>query len=189
MKTIIISIKFLLLMTLITGILYPILIYGIAKIGFPNKSGGSFIEKNGEIIGSELIAQKFDSLIYFQPRPSAVNYLPIPSGASNFGPTSKKLKELSDSLKNFYKQKNLLPKNIDVPTDAIFTSGSGVDPHISPDNAFLQFDRVSKIRGFDDKKKKQLRNLINNLIENPQFGFLGVPRINVLILNLELDKL
>jgi potassium-transporting ATPase KdpC subunit len=189
MKIIIISIKFLLLMTLITGIVYPIFIFGIAKISFPGKSSGSFIERNGNIIGSELIAQKFDSSKYFQSRPSAIDFQPMPSGASNFGPTSQKLKEISDSLRKAFIKRNLLPENIKVPPDVIFSSGSGIDPHISPENAYLQIDRISVNRGFDSDKKKRLKTLIDRLIEYPQFGILGESRINVLLLNLMLDKL
>lgn len=189
MKLIIISIKFLLIMTVLTGIVYPILIFGIGKIAFPEKSSGSFIVVNGKIIGSKLIAQSFDSSIYFQPRPSAIGYQPMPSAASNLGPTSQKLKEISDSLKKAYIKRNLLPDNTNVPPDAIFSSGSGIDPHISPINALLQSERISKERNFDSNKKKQLTELINKLTEKPQFGFLGESRINVLRLNIELDEL
>lgn len=189
MKIITISIKFLLLMTLLTGLIYPLFIFGIAKIFFPNNSKGSLIELNGNKIGSELISQAFDNSIYFQPRPSAIGYQPMPSGASNLGPTSKRLRELSDSLRQAFIKKNFLPENTQVPPDAIFFSGSGIDPHISPENAFLQMDRIVKTRNFDSQKKEELMKLINNLIEKPQFGFLGEPRVNVLLLNMELDKL
>jgi potassium-transporting ATPase KdpC subunit len=189
MKITIISIKFLLLMSLLTGFIYPLFIFGIAEISFPGKSSGSFIEANGNIVGSGLIAQKFDSPIYFQPRPSSIDYQPMPSGASNYGPTSQRLKDISDSLRKAYIKKNLLPENTAVPPDAIFSSGSGIDPQISPENAMLQVNRIVKERNFDLNRKKQLLDLINKLTENPQFGFLGEPRINVLVLNLELDKL
>ncbi len=189
MKLIIISIKFLLFMTVFLGIVYPVFIFGVGKIIFPGKSEGSFVEKNGTVVGSELIAQQFDSSIYFQPRPSAIGYQPMPSGASNLGPTSQKLKDMSDSLRKAYITKNNLPSNTDVPTDAIFASGSGIDPHISPVNALLQSDRVAKERNFDSNRKKQLADLIKRLTEGPQFGLLGEPRINVFLLNLELDKL
>lgn len=189
MKIIIISIKYLILMTLLTGILYPFLIFGIAKIFFPYKSQGSFIELNGNKIGSELIAQKFDSSIYFQPRPSAIDYQPMPSGGSNLGPTSQKLKVFSDSIQKEFTKKNLLSENISVSIDAISTSGSGIDPHISPENAMMQVDRIARMRKFDENKRAKLAIMIHNLIENPQFGFLGESRINVLILNMELDKL
>ena len=183
------SVKFLLLMTFLTGIIYPVFIFVIAQITFPDKSNGGFIRINGNIIGSKLIAQKFDSSIYFQPRPSAIDYQPIPSGASNFGPTSQKLKDISDSLRKAYIKKNILPENTNVPSDAIFSSGSGIDPHISPENALLQVNRIILERKIDLNKKKQLLDLIDKYTEKPQFGFLGEPRINVLVLNLELDKL
>ena len=176
-------------MTLITGLLYPVFVFGIAKIFFPYKSGGSFIEINGNKIGSELIAQKFDSSIYFHPRPSATDYLLMPSGASNLAPTSKKLQDISDSLKKVYTKINLLLDNTYIPSDAIFSSGSGIDPEISPENALLQVERISKSRDFNIEKKKKLYELVQNISKYQQFNMLGEPRINVLILNLELDKL
>ena len=189
MNLIIKSIKLLLFMTILLGLIYPVFIFLIAKITYPDKSAGSFIQTGGNIIGSELIAQKFDSSIYFQPRPSAIDYQPMPSGASNLGPTSLQLKNISDSLRLAYLQKNNLPENTKVPTDAIFASGSGIDPHISYLNAIMQSNRVAASRNFNDSKKKQLNDLIIKLTENPQFGFLGEQRINVLLLNIELDKL
>ncbi|MBI5404157.1 MAG: potassium-transporting ATPase subunit C [Ignavibacteriae bacterium] len=189
MKIFLISAKFLLLMTLITGLFYPFFIFGIAKIAFPNKSGGSFIEIGGVKISSELIAQKFDSSIYFQPRPSAISYLPMPSGGSNLAPTSLKLRNKSDSLKKAFIRRNLLSENTAIPPDAVFSSGSGIDPHISPENALLQAERIASARGFGLDKKNKLLELINILTEQKQFGLFGEPRINVLILNIELDKL
>lgn len=189
MKIFLISAKFLLLMTLITGLLYPFLIFGIAKIVFPYKSGGSFIEINGEKIGSELIAQKLDSSIYFQPRPSAISYLPMPSGGSNLAPTSLKLRDMSDTLKKAFLKRNLLKENALIPPDAVFNSGSGIDPHISPENALLQAERIALARGFALDRKNRLLELVNILTEQKQFGLFGEPRINVLILNIELDKL
>ncbi|HEY5123103.1 MAG TPA: potassium-transporting ATPase subunit KdpC [Ignavibacteria bacterium] len=189
MKTIITALKLLLFMTLLTGIIYPLFIYLIAKTVFPQKSEGSFVKVNEKIIGSELFGQKFTANKYFQSRPSAVDYQPMPSGGSNLAPTSQTLKNTVDSLRKAYIIFNELPENTDVPPDAVFASGSGIDPHISPVNALLQSDRVSKERNFDINKKKQLIELINKLTEKPQFGFLGEPRINVLNLNLELDKL
>lgn len=189
MKTIYITIKYLILMTLLTGLFYPLFIFGIAKIFFPNKSQGSIIEKNGNKIGSLLIGQKFESPAYFHPRPSAIDYQPMPSGASNLGPTSLMLKNVSDSLKKSFIRNNFLPDNTPIPSDVIFASGSGIDPHISPENAFLQFERICKYRNFDNKKKTLFSKVLYRIIETPQYGFLGEPRINVLILNMELDKL
>ncbi len=189
MKIIITSLKLLLLMIILTGVFYPFLIFGIAKLIFPDKSQGSFIEINGRKIGSELIAQKFENPRYFHPRPSAIDFEPLPSGGSNLGPSSKKLKEISDSLKNSYIIRNSLNNNTEIPADAIFSSSSGIDPHISRENAFLQEKRISEERGFNEEKRNELKELINKLTENPLFGILGESRINVLILNLELDKL
>jgi K+-transporting ATPase ATPase C chain len=189
MKIILISVKFLLIMTLLTGLIYPFMVFGIAKIFYPNKSAGSFVEVNGKTYCSILISRNFDSLSYFQPRPSAVNNFPMPSGASNYGPSSRKLKETSDSIKKAFIKTNLLPENTEVPPDAVFSSGSGIDPHISPENAFLQIDRISKFRNFDAEKKKRLKEVIYSNIEYPQFGILGEPVINVLKLNIELDKI
>lgn len=168
---------------------YPFMVYGIVKIFYPDKSAGSFIEVNGKTFGSELISRNFDNPAYFQPRPSAVNNFPLPSGASNLGPSSRKLKETSDSIKKAYIKINMLPENIEVPPDAVFSSGSGIDPHISPENAFLQIDRISKYRNFNAENKKRLKELIYGKIEYPQFGILGEPVINVLKLNIELDKI
>jgi potassium-transporting ATPase KdpC subunit len=189
MKTIITTIKVLLVMTVLTGIIYPLVIFGAGNLFFHSKANGSLIAVNGNTAGSELIAQKFESEKYFQPRPSAVDYQTLPSGASNLGPTSSKLKAISDSLRLAYILKNNLNMNARVPYDAVYSSGSGLDPHISYENAVLQIERISKARNFSDEKKLQLRNLIDRTLENPQFGFLGEPRINVLNLNIELDKL
>jgi len=176
-------------MSFITGLIYPVFIFGIGRIFFPYKSEGSFIEINDTKIGSKLIAQKFDSSIYFQSRPSAINYLPFPSGASNLAPTSKKLKNISDSLKKEFILKNYLSDINNIPPDAFFSSASGIDPDISPENALLQVERISKYRGFNFEKKEKLYELVRNIMNYPQFGILGEPGINVLILNLELDKL
>lgn len=189
MKTLIISLKLLVFMTLLTGIVYPVFIYLIAQTIFPEKSAGSLVKVNEKVIGSELFGQKFESKKYFQSRPSAVDYQPMPSGGSNLGPTSQTLKSRIDSSRQAFVLWNELPENTEVPPDAVFSSGSGIDPHISPVNALLQCGRISKERNFDANKKKQLSDLISKLTENPQFGFLGEPRINVLYLNLELDKL
>lgn len=189
MKTLIISLKLLFFMTILTGIVYPIFVFIIAKTVFPQKSEGSFIEVNGKIIGSELIAQKFESRKYFQSRPSGVNYQPMPSGGSNLGPTSQILKTRIDSLRQAYIIWNELPENTEIPSDAVFSSASGIDPHISVENAMLQVNIISKERGFDLIKQKQLIEIIEKNVESPQFGLIGEERINVLILNSELDKL
>lgn len=188
-KIIYLSLKALILFTLITGIIYPLLITGISKLFFSYQSGGSLIKVDGKIVGSELIGQKFDTSIYFNSRPSAIDNIPIPSGASNLGPTSDTLKKIvEERRKNFASQNNLLPE-VYIPDDAIFASASGVDPDISVENAKLQMERIAKSRNFDEKKRKSLQELINKLINNPQFGILGESRINVLKLNLLLDNI
>lgn len=189
MKTFIISIKAVLIFIIITGVLYPLLIFGIGKVAFSNQSNGSLIIKDGKIIGSELIGQTFDSTIYFHSRPSAINYQPMPSSGSNLGPISLVLKQRVDLLRNAYIEYNGLSANTVVPSDAIFASASGIDPHISFENANLQIDRIVKARGFDENKKIKLTELVKKLTETPQLGFLGEVRINVLKLNIELDKL
>ena len=179
----------LLVMTILTGVLYPVLMTVIAQLVFPNKSNGSMIEKNGEVVGSELIAQKFQSDKYFWCRPSATDYNPLPSGASNLGPTSKALKDSVEERRKQFVEKNFLPQNTIVPTEMLFASGSGIDPQISPEAAFLQVDRIAQARGFDEQKKTLLKTLVQNQIETLQFGFLGEPRVNVLKLNLALDEM
>jgi K+-transporting ATPase ATPase C chain len=182
------SIKILAIMTILAGVLYPVLMTVIAQLVFPNKSNGSMIEKKGEVIGSELIAQKFQSDKYFWGRPSAIDYNPLPSGSSNLGPTSKALKDFVEERRKHFIEKNFLPPNTIVPTEMLFASGSGIDPHISPESAFLQVDRIAQARGFDEQKKALLKTLVQNHIEAPQFGFLSEPRVNVLKLNLALDE-
>lgn len=189
MKTFIISIKAVLIFTIITGVLYPLFIYAVGKIVFPNQSSGSLITKNGKVIGSELIGQTFDSTIYFHSRPSAISYQPMPSSGSNLSPISSVLQHRADSLRKAYINYNGLPENTVVPPDAIFASGSGIDPHISLENANLQINRIAKARGFDEAKKNNLIELVKKNTETPQLGFLGEVRINVVKLNVELDKL
>jgi len=183
------SLRILLVMTLLTGVLYPVLMTVIAKVCFQFQADGSMIEKNGKIIGSELIAQKFQGERYFWPRPSAVNYIPYPSGASNLGPTSDSLKRLVQRRKEDFIGKNGLAPTALVPVEMLFSSGSGVDPHISPEAALLQLNRVAAGRHFDEIQKKALLVLVQNHVEGQQFGILGEQRVNVLRLNLALDEM
>jgi len=185
----IIALKFLLVMTILTGILYPLLMTGLAQLTFHSKANGSMIIKDGKIIGSELIGQKFDSTIYFWSRPSAIGYNPVPSGASNYGPTSDTLKKLVTARRDLFAKLNSVADPLSVPKEMVFASGSGLDPHISPEAALLQVDRIAKARHFDDNKKGILIRHIKDLTEEPQFLFLGESRINVLNLNLDLNTL
>ena len=185
----IIALKFLLVMTILTGIVYPLLMTGLAQLSFPSKANGSLIMKDGKIIGSELIGQKFDSSIYFWSRPSFIGYNPVQSGASNYGPTSDTLKKQVGARRILFAKMNSLSDPLSTPKEMIFASGSGLDPHISPEAALMQVDRVALARHFESNQKEKLLKKITELTENPQFFCLGEQRINVLVLNLELDKI
>jgi K+-transporting ATPase ATPase C chain len=185
----IIALKFLLVMTVLTGLIYPLVMTGIAQVTFPYGSNGSLIQKDGKVIGSELIGQEFDSSIYFWSRPSATGYNPVPSGASNWGPTSDTLKKMVESRRQVFGQMNSIADLSAIPKEMIFSSGSGLDPHISPQAANMQIGRITEARHFTLEQKEKLLEKLKTLTEKPQFSFLGEERINVLILNMELDKI
>jgi len=190
MKTsIYISLKIFLVMTILTGIIYPLIITLIGQTVFSFRSNGSLIKVNNNIAGSELIGQKFTSGKYFHSRPSAINYNPLPSGGSNLSVTSNTLKENVKHQVFLFDSINQLDKNIVIPSEMLYASGSGLDPHISVQAANLQIDRICKARNFSEVHKNKLKNLIVNLSENRQLGFLGEKRINVLKLNIEMDKI
>jgi len=188
MKTLIISLKIFLFFTVLTGIIYPLFVTGIAQVAFPAKANGSLIVKGNKIIGSELIGQQFDSPIYFSSRPSAISYNPLPSGGSNYGLTNTKLKELvverNKQFITFNDQDSLTP----IPSEMLFASASGLDPHISPQAALLQVARIAKARNFSTLQKHMLFRSIRDLTEAPQFLCLGEERVNVLLLNLRLGE-
>lgn len=183
------GIKLLLLFTFLTGLIFPLIITLFAQIVFPYKASGSIIIKGELAAGSELIAQKFESNKYFKPRPSAIDFKPMPSGASNLSQASLVLKTNYDSRKKVFLDENFLNSSYNVPKEMLFTSASGVDPHISPEAAYAQVERISKARNMNDLLKQKMYKLIRSRIESPQFGFLGERVINVLLLNLELDKI
>ncbi len=187
-KIILQSLSIFFVMTLLTGVMYPLFITLIGQVVFPNQSNGSLIVKDGKVIGSELIGQNFADSIYFQPRPSAINYNPLPSGASNLGLSSALLKKQLNTRKLEFKKNNLLSDSISVPSEMLFASGSGVDPHISIEAAKLQINRIVKSRNINPDKSKLLINLIDSLSEYPQFSVLGNQVVNVLSLNLKLDE-
>ena len=189
MKTLIISLKIFLFFTVLTGVIYPLFVTGIAQLVFPEKANGSLIASNNHIIGSELIGQHFDSVIYFSSRPSAISYHPLPSGGTNLGLTNAKLKHSVDSLKNHFIVFNQLDGSSAIPPEMLFASASGLDPHISPKAALLQVDRIAKVRQFDERKKQLLLRTISELSQPPQYMILGGQRINVLMLNLKLDAI
>jgi len=189
MKTIKIALRIFIVLTLITGVAYPLAVTGLSQVLFHSKANGSLIHKDDKIIGSALIGQKTDSAIYFSPRPSAIDYNPLPSGGSNFGLTNAKLvKQVNDRKAAFIKI-NGLDKNTEVPSDMLFASASGLDPHISPRAAFLQVKRIAETRHFTITQKNKLTQLVKEKTEVPQIGILGEERVNVLELNIALDKL
>lgn len=177
-----------LLMTVVTtvllGLVYPLVVTGLAQALFRDKANGQLRERGGHIVGSEIIGQGFADPGYFHGRPSAAGngYDPTSSGGSNLGPTNKKL---IDGLKTAVDAARKENPNDPVPIDLVTTSASGFDPHISPDNAMFQVPRVAKARGISET---ELRAFVESRIEPRQLGFLGEPRVNVLLLNLALDE-
>jgi len=186
MKLLIQSIMLTIVFTVITGVVYPLVMTGVAQVAFKDRANGSLIVRNGEVVGSELIAQQFTGDKYFWPRPSAGSYATVPSGASNLGPTSAALQSnVVNNLKAF-RDGNKLPADAPVPADMVFTSASGLDPHISPEAARLQISRVAAARTADVAR---VTALVENFVEPPQWGFLGQARVNVLKLNVALDAM
>lgn len=182
------SLRMVFWMTILTGLIYPLIITGIAQLTMKTKAGGNIITFQGKTVGSKLIAQKFSSDRYFWPRPSAVDYNPLPSGGSNLGPTSAALKRAVEERKATI-SKNQNTKQ-PIPVELLYASGSGLDPDITPKAAIFQIDRIAKARGMDSEKGKQiLQQLVEKYTKGPCLGFLGEHRVNVLELNLALDQL
>ena len=179
------SILFTIVTTVLLGLGYPLLITGIAAVIFPHKAAGSLILKDGQVVGSELIAQSFTSDKYFHPRPSAAGngYDATASGGSNLAQSNKTLvTRIQGSIDQLSKENPGHP----VPIDLVTTSGSGLDPDITPDAAFFQAPRVAEARGIPEDR---IHQLIEQHITSRQLGVLGEPRVNVLDLNLALDEL
>ncbi len=190
MKTLKIAIKIFIFFTVLTGIIYPLFITLISQFIFPYQANGSMItRKDGGIIGSELIAQKSDTVIYFSCRPSAISYNPMPSGGSNQGLTNIKLKDSVNNREKHFITYNQTAGFSEIPSEMLFASGSGLDPHISPRAAMLQADRIVNARHFDSGQKEKLIQCIRSRTERPQFLILGEERVNVLLLNLDIDKI
>ena len=176
------------LMVILCGV-YPLVVWGIAQVAFPSQANGSLVQVKGNIVGSGLLAQAFSGPQYFHPRPSAagdVGYDGASSGGSNLGPLSQKLTDQIKKRVDKYRLENNLPAATLVPADAVTTSGSGLDPHISRGNAELQAARVAKARKLSADK---VTRLIQDFTDGPDLGFLGEPGVNVLRINLALDAL
>ncbi len=174
------------LMTVLTGLIYPGVVTAVCQILFPSQANGSLVKVDGNIVGSELIGQNFTKPQYFQPRPSAAGngYDPTASGGSNYGPTNQHLIDrVKASVAQFRKD------NPDyagpIPADIVTASASGLDPEISPASALAQAPRIARARGI---AVRQVEQLISSHAEGRDLGFLGEPRVNVLLLNLKLDQ-
>jgi K+-transporting ATPase ATPase C chain len=179
------TLVFLLLFTLICGLAYPLVITGVAQVLFSRQANGSLISRDGKVVGSELIAQGFASDRYFHPRPSAAGkgYDATASSGSNYAPNAAALKaRMVTDLAAAQKSDGVT----DIPIDLVTTSASGLDPHISPAGAEVQVARIAKARGLDEA---WVRSLVAAHVESPVAGIFGEPRVNVLLLNLDLDRL
>ena len=170
--------------TVLLGIIYPLVVTGIAQVLFPKKANGQLLEANGKIIGSRIIGQAFSRPGYFHSRPSAAGngYDASNSNGSQLGPSNH---QLIDRVKGDVATLQAENPNVPIPVDLVTTSASGLDPHISPAAAMFQVPRVAKARGVNEE---ELRRLVTKHTEGRQLRFLGEPRVNVLELNLELDK-
>jgi K+-transporting ATPase ATPase C chain len=175
-----------LVLTVLTGLIYPGIVTGLCQILFPKQANGSLEYKDGKVIGSTLIGQNFTKPEYFQPRPSSAGngYDATASGGSNLGPTNQKLIDRVKASADKFRQDN--PNFMGtIPADLLTTSGSGLDPHLSPESADAQAERVAKARG---ASPQDIRALVAQFTEGRDLGFLGEPRVNVLRLNEALDE-
>lgn len=182
------------IMTVITGIAYPLAVTGVARVAFSDKAAGSLIEQNGQVVGSTLIGQSFVDpdtgatlTGYFRGRPSAAGsgYDALASSGSNLGPTNPALMDRVAAEAAIIRTENQLPADAAVPVELVTASGSGLDPHISPASAELQIPRVARQRGVSED---EIRAIVENATEGRTLGILGEPRVNVLQVNLALDE-
>lgn len=190
------AVLMLILMTVLTGVIYPGVITGVAQVVFPNQADGSFIERDGQTVGSSLLGQSFVDAEtnltltgYFRGRPSAATITDdgtIISGGSNYGPTNSALTDRVSADVATIREENALAPEAEIPVDLVTASGSGVDPDISPASAELQVARVARDRGIGED---QVRDLIDDNTSGRVLWFMGEPRVNVLQLNLDLDEL
>jgi K+-transporting ATPase ATPase C chain len=192
MKSIIGELRIALIATVVLAVLlcgvYPVTVWGISQLLFPEEANGSLVFRGRSVVGSSLISQPFRGPRYFHPRPSAAGagYDAAASGGSNLGPISKKLLDAVAERVKAYRDENGLAADVPVPADAVTASGSGLDPHISVENARIQAGRVARARGI---RPESVLRLAGGRTEGPDLGILGEPRVNVLLLNLDLDRL
>jgi len=202
MNTFVIALRATLVTLVLTGVVYPLAVTGLAQVVFPHQANGSIVtDDKGREVGSELIGQAFGDAAYVRSRPSNSGYDATNSGGTNLGTTSKKLRDgqpddpaTKDTDESFtgarqlaaaFRADNALPDGVDVPADAVSRSASGLDPHVSPDNAWLQAGRIAKARGVTVDR---VQAVIAAYTEGRELGLLGEPRVNVLAVNLALDR-
>ncbi|PWU20309.1 MAG: potassium-transporting ATPase subunit C [Bdellovibrio sp.] len=184
MKNLVISLRISVVFAVLLGLLYPLAMTAISVLVFPHQAGGEFVTRQGQAVGSILIAQKFSRPEYFWPRPSAIDFNPLPSGGSNLGLASQDLKKAVEERR--LKLKAAHPEQTgEPPQDLLFASGSGLDPHISPEAAEYQAQRVARTRSL---ALEEVRRLIESVRERRQIGILGESTVNVLVLDLALDE-
>ena len=176
----------LLLFTVLTGLVYPLVVTGIAQVAFHDKANGSLVERDGKVVGSSRIAQGFTGAGYFHPRPSAIDYDARDSGGANLGPTNPELLGAIEARAKAYREENGLSPDVDVPVDAVTGSASGLDPQISVANARLQAPRVAGAR---DLPLQQVLAMVEGNTTKRGLGLLGESGVNVLDLNVALDNL
>jgi potassium-transporting ATPase KdpC subunit len=189
MRTLATAIAMTIALTLLTGIVYPLAVWGIAQVFFPWQANGSLVVRDGSVVGSELIGQNFAAARYFHPRPSAAGdkgYDASNSGGSNLGPTNRKLIDAARASLHNVLEENPGALPAQVPMDLVTASGSGLDPEISPAAAELQITRVAKARGLGEAV---VRNIVRDSEQGRFAGIFGEPRVNVLELNLTLDRI
>lgn len=187
MKTLMQALRMLLALTVLTGVVYPLVVTGVSLALFRDQATGQIVMKDGKAVASKIIAQKITSPKYFWPRPSGADYNAAASSGTNLGPLSTDLKKQYDERLKALQDAH--PEQGVVPQDLLFASGSGLDPEISPAAAFYQLNRVAKARNFNDEQRAHLQELVKKQMQSRTLGFIGEERINVIELNLALDQM
>lgn len=183
MKHLLPTIRITLFFTILLGLVYPAIMTVVSQVIFNEEANGSLIIKDGQVVGSKLLAQKFEDPKYFWPRPSAIDYNYLPSGGTNLSPTSSDLRKKVEERNQTLKKRNF--NSYDPPQDLLFASASGVDPHISPESAKYQLRRVAMVRSMEIG---EVQKLIEQTTQDRDWSILGEPTVNVLALNLALDQ-